>query len=290
MKYSNLIYFMQVKAKKYLGQNFLKDDAILERIVESAQISSTDVVVEIGPGTGLLTKVLSGKAERVISLEVDSDLIPGLLKQFPLSSNVSIIHQDILKADLMEILQISNTFTPPPTPTPTPTPSSSKEGRNSYKVVANIPYYITAPIIQYLLELPVPPKMIVLMIQKEVAERITAKVGDMSILAVSVQYYADPEVLFIVSKTAFNPVPKVDSAVVRIIPRRTFNKKQDKLFFRVVKTGFSARRKTLINNLSSGFHLSKEDVAQKLAQIGFDANIRAQALSIDDWKRVVETI
>jgi len=157
-------------------------------------------------------------------------------------------------------------------------------------VVANIPYYITAPIIQYLLELPVPPKMIVLMIQKEVAERITAKVGDMSILAVSVQYYADPELLFMVSKNAFDPVPKVDSAVVRIIPRRTFNKEQDKLFFRVVKTGFSARRKTLINNLSSGFHLSKEDVAQKLAQIGLDANIRAQALSIDDWKRLVKVI
>ena len=275
---------MQVKAKKHLGQNFLKDDAILERIVESAQISSTDVVVEIGPGTGLLTKVLSGKAERVISLEVDSDLMPSLLKQFPLSSNVSIIHQDILKADLMEIINSSSNFTPPPTP------SSSKEGRNSYKVVANIPYYITAPIIQYLLELPVPPKMIVLMIQKEVAERITAKVGDMSILAVSVQYYADPELLFMVSKNAFDPVPKVDSAVVRIIPRRTFNKEQDKLFFRVVKTGFSARRKTLINNLSSGFHLSKEDVAQKLAQIGLDANIRAQALSIDDWKRLVKVI
>ena len=262
---------MAIQAKKQLGQNFLKDDEILERIVEAALVRKSDVIMEIGPGTGALTRVLSVQAKKVVALEVDSDLMPALLKQFPLSGNVSIIEQDILTADVMSILQKQDI---------------SEE--NPYKIVANIPYYITAPIIQRLLELPTPPECIVLMIQKEVAERITAKVGALSILAVSVQYYADPELLFMVSKTAFDPVPKVDSAVVRLTPRYTFDKEKDKIFFRYVKAGFSSRRKTLVNNLSSHFHLSKEIVVEKLTRIGLDANIRAQALSIDDWKRVVE--
>ncbi|MDD5083877.1 MAG: 16S rRNA (adenine(1518)-N(6)/adenine(1519)-N(6))-dimethyltransferase RsmA [Candidatus Moranbacteria bacterium] len=260
---------MQVKAKKHLGQNFLKDEGVLGRIVASANIAPDDFVVEIGPGTGILTQVLSEKAKRVISLELDSDLIPNLLKRFPLSSNVTIVRQDILQADLMEVLK----------------KSQLPEGQ-SYKVVANIPYYITAPIIQYLLELPMPPECIVLMVQKEVAERITAKVGALSILAVSVQYYADAELSFIVPKTAFEPVPQVDSAVVRLVPKRSFDKDLDKKFFRCVKAGFSSRRKTLVNNFSASFHLPKDAVAQKLDRLGLDANIRAQALAIDDWQRV----
>jgi 16S rRNA (adenine1518-N6/adenine1519-N6)-dimethyltransferase len=281
---------MPVKAKKHLGQNFLKDDAVLERIVESASIGSTDWVVEIGPGTGALTKVLSEKAHSVIALEVDGDLIPSLLKQFPLSSNVSILEQDILTTDLMDVLQRHGAFewnTPSQNTKECSLKNETlKQGNMRYKVAANIPYYITAPIIQYLLALHTPPELIVLMIQKEVAERITAKVGAMSILAVSVQYYADPELLFRVPKTAFDPVPKVDSAVVSLRPKRIFNKEVDKQFFRVVKAGFSARRKTLVNNLASNFHISKEEVSQKLARLGLDANIRAQALSVDDWKRV----
>lgn len=282
---------MPVKAKKSLGQNFLKDDAVIERIVSSASVASEDWVVEIGPGTGVLTRALSGKAKKVIALELDHELIPDLLKQFPLSGNVSIVEQDILRADMAEILRahgcsenvgLKNTD------------SDIKDGilkqirdDMKYKVVANIPYYITAPIIQYLLGLPIPPESIVLMIQKEVAERITAPVGELSILGVSVQYYADPEFLFTVPKTAFDPVPKVDSAVVRIVPKRRFEADRDKSFFRIVKIGFSARRKTLANNLSSGLHLSKEEVAKKLSEAGLDANIRAQALSVADWERVV---
>ena len=262
---------MQVKAKKSLGQNFLKDEAVLERIVASASVDSTDWVVEIGPGTGALTRVLSEKAQKVIALELDRDLIPDLLKQFPLSSNVSIVEQDIIRAEMAEMLHVHGL----------------REG-HPYKVVANIPYYITAPIIQYLLQLPTPPETIVLMIQKEVAERITAKPGSLSILGVSVQYYADPELLFMVSKTAFEPVPKVDSAVVLLKPKRKLDKEKDKPFFRMVKAGFSARRKTLVNNLASGLHLPKEEVSEKLVRLGFDPNIRAQALSVADWERVVE--
>ncbi len=283
---------MPVKAKKSLGQNFLKDDAVIERIVSSALVTSEDWVVEIGPGTGVLTHTLSEKAKRVIALELDHELIPDLLKQFPLSGNVSIVEQDILGADMIEVLR-SHGY--PENVGLKNTDSDVKDGilkqvqdDMKYKVVANIPYYITAPIIQYLLGLPIPPESIVLMIQKEVAERITAPVGELSILGVSVQYYADPEFLFTVPKTAFDPVPKVDSAVVRIVPKRRFEGDRDKSFFRIVKIGFSARRKTLANNLSSGLHLSKEEVAAKLSEAGLDANIRAQALSVADWERVVE--
>jgi 16S rRNA (adenine1518-N6/adenine1519-N6)-dimethyltransferase len=285
---------MQIKAKKHLGQNFLKDEGVLDRIVESARISTTDWVVEIGSGTGVLTRVLSEKAKKVIAFEVDSDLMPNLLKQFPLSSNVSIVEQDILKADMAEVLKKHGYFenhgefeNNQDTSLRNETLKQTQDDIH-YKVVANIPYYITAPIIQYLLALSIPPKSIVLMIQKEVAERITAKVGAMSILAVSVQYYADPEVLFTVSKNAFDPVPKVDSAVVRLTPKHVFDKEKDKQFFRVIKAGFSSRRKTLVNNLSSGFHIPKEEVAMKLVSLGFDVRIRAQALSIDNWKQVAK--
>ena len=260
---------MHVKAKKSLGQNFLKDETVLARIVESADITASDCVVEIGPGTGALTELLSQKAAKVIALELDHDLIPDLLRQFPLSSNVSIVEQDIIRADMAEILRTHGVSIDQP-----------------YKVVANIPYYITAPIIQYLLQLSYPPESIVLMIQKEVAERITARIGAMSVLGVSVHYYADASLLFTVSKTAFDPIPKVDSAVVKIIPKQRFHKENDKSFFRIVKMGFSARRKTLVNNIASGLHLSKEVVSEKIAQLGLDVNIRAQALSIDDWKRL----
>lgn len=274
----------QVKAKKSLGQNFLKDEEVLSRIAESADLKPSDTVVEIGPGTGALTRVLAKKAGKVIAFEVDKDLIPGLLKQFPISGNVSIVEQDILKADMAKIVE-GLLFLGEKNGDEIP-----KQVRDDvkYKVVANIPYYITAPIIQYLLELPRTPETIVLMIQKEVAERITAEAGDMSILAVSVQYYADPELLFTVSRTAFDPVPQVESAVVRLTPKRVFDKERDKKFFRVVRAGFSARRKTLVNNLSASFHMQKETVSEKLVGLGFDANIRAQALSVADWERVTK--
>lgn len=263
---------MEIKAKKSFGQNFLKDATVVSRIVEVADIASTDWVVEIGPGTGALTRSLSAKAEKVIAIELDRDLIPGLLKQFPFSGNVSIVEGDVLKLRLNEILQ-----------------KAGWDGR-PYKVVANIPYYITAPIIQYLLKLNPQPEGIWLMVQKEVADRVTAEAGDMSILAVSVQYYAQPEMLFIVPKECFDPVPQVDSAIIRLTPQRVFDAEEDKQLFRLVRAGFSARRKTLANNLAASLHLSKEDVVEKLKQADLTEAVRAQALSVDQWKRLEEIV
>jgi 16S rRNA (adenine1518-N6/adenine1519-N6)-dimethyltransferase len=261
---------MSIAPKKSFGQNFLQDASVVARIIEGADIQVTDWMVEIGPGTGVLTEALSKKANKVIAVELDRDLIPGLLKKFPLSSNVSIVEGDILKLHLTETLK-----------------QYGWDGR-PYKIVANIPYYVTAPIIQYILRLQPQPQLVVLMIQKEVAERIVAQPGDMSILAVAVQYYADPEILFGVPKTAFHPVPQVDSAVIRLTPTHTFHPDEDKTFFRLVRAGFSARRKTLANNLSSSLHLPKEEVVQKLQAAGLSENIRAQSLSVEDWKRLQE--
>lgn len=258
-----------MKAKKSLGQNFLQDETVIDRIIEEAQLSSDDCVVEIGPGKGALTDALSKHAGKVIAFELDRDLIPSLLKKFPLSSNVTVLEKDILQADIVEVLR-----------------QYGVSGETSYKVIANIPYYITAPIIQHLLELSQSPKEIILMVQKEVAERITAKTGSMSILSVAVQYYADAKILFAVPKEAFDPIPQVDSAVISLKPKRSFDKEQDKQLFRVVKAGFSVRRKTLANNLSAVFHVSKEEVVQKLENVGLKANVRAQELSVDTWERL----
>lgn len=259
-----------IKAKKSLGQNFLKDDAVLRRIVEDAKISSEDVVLEIGPGQGALTELLVAKCKKVIAIELDDRLIPLLQEKFADTKNLEIIHEDILKINLPELI------------------SSLQLADNSYKVVANIPYYITAPIIRLLLETKYPPIEMILMAQKEVAERICAKPGEMSILAVSVQYYAKAEYLFTVSKNSFDPVPKVDSAILKIKLKveSEKSKEETKKFFRVVKAGFSAKRKTLANNLASSLQLDKKVAEQKLESLGFSANVRAQELGVEDWKKM----
>jgi 16S rRNA (adenine1518-N6/adenine1519-N6)-dimethyltransferase len=261
---------MEVKAKKSLGQNFLKDASVVGRIVELADIRPTDWVVEIGPGTGVLTEALAAKAEKVVAVELDRDLVPLLLKKFPFSGNVSIVEGDVLKIHLVEALR-----------------KLGWDGR-PYKVVANIPYYITAPIIQTLLRLSPQPQDIFLMVQKEVAERVTAGPGDMSTLSVAVQYYADPEMLFVVPKEAFHPVPKVDSAILRIVPQKPFDADEDKRFFRLVRAGFAARRKTLVNNLAASLHVSKEEAAQNIRAAGLAENVRAQSLDVEEWRRLRE--
>lgn len=262
-----------IKAKKSLGQNFLKDDAVLQRIIESADLSKNDVVIEIGPGQGVLTELLAQKCKKVIAIELDDRLIEMLRNKLRNKENVEIIHDDILKINLPEIV------------------ISHQSSVTGYKVIANIPYYITAPIIRLLLETKIPPSEMILMVQKEVAERICAKAGGMSILAVSVQYYAQPEYLFTVPKTAFDPMPKVDSAVIRIATSNqqpVTNKKNNKYFFRLVRAGFSAKRKTLVNNLSNGLQLDKKTVEEKLITLGFSKNTRAQELGVEDWQKLSE--
>lgn len=255
------------KHKKSLGQNFLTNNDVIERIVDSAEIEGA-VVIEIGPGEGALTEALAGTAQKVIAVELDDRLIPQLQERFGEYDNVTIVHGDILHMNVEELI-------------------SEYATTGKYKVVANIPYYITAPIIRLFLELAKSPEEIVLMVQKEVAERLTAEPGQMSVLAVAAQYYADVEYLFTVPKEDFDPVPKVDSAIIQLrIKNEELRIGDTKDFFRIVKIGFSAKRKTLVNNLANGLQMDKQDVENILIDLGFDKKVRAQELSVNDWKRL----
>jgi 16S rRNA (adenine1518-N6/adenine1519-N6)-dimethyltransferase len=271
-----------------LGQNFLRDASVLEKIIATAELTSEDFVIEIGPGEGVLTEQLAKYAKKVIAIELDDRLIEKLQMKFSnvethcnasLQGNVEIIHADILKINLPEL--IGNNVE---------TPHRGVSTGVKYKLIANIPYYITSPIIRLFLEQEIQPQEIILMIQKEVAQRIVAQPGQNSILSISVQYYASTEIMFEVSKLAFSPVPKVDSAVIKIIPTKKFDKDSDKAFFKIVKAGFSAKRKTLLNNLSNSLQLDKTIMEEKFKTLGFDPRARAQELSVENWKRLVKTL
>lgn len=267
---------MKIKPKKSLGQNFLVDQGVVQKIIEGANLKSDDVVLEIGPGKGTLTEALAAHCQKVIAIEIDQSLTPVLQKRFKGNGKIEIIHGDILKISNLEFL-ISKI-------------DSKNLKPKTYKLIANIPYYITSLIIRKFLESNIPPTEMILMVQKEVAERIVAKPGKMSILAVSVQYYADAEILFLVPKTAFDPVPEVDSAVIRITcnsqPVTKNSKIETEKFFRIVRAGFCAKRKTLANNLANSLHMERSEAEDKLAQIGILSNARAQELSVEDWKKL----
>lgn len=263
---------MDIKAKKYLGQNFLKDEHIIDEILRVAAVGPEDHVFEIGPGTGALTERLQQRASHVVAVELDRELVVRLQEHFEKSAGVSILEGNILEMNLNEVLRHAGCK------------------RGNFKVVANIPYYITAPIIRTLLSLELQPKSLTLMVQKEVAERMTAKPGDMSLLSLMAQYYSDATIAFTVPRAAFEPVPAVDSAVVHLVPKRVFDVERDRDFFRVARAGFAARRKTLANNLSASFHQERSTIEKVLADIGLRTDIRAQALSVVDWERLKEKL
>ena len=263
---------MENTPKKSLGQNFLRDELVLQEIITAAELNSEDFVIEIGPGEGVLTEQLAKYAKKVIAIELDERLIPILNEKFKGRVNVEIIHADILGINLPELF------------------NNYKLQTTNYKLIANIPYYITSPIIRLFLEQITQPKEIILMVQKEVAQRIVAPAGQMSLLSVAIQYYAKVKILFEVSKQAFFPVPKVDSAVIKITPIRKFNKIIDKKFFRIAKAGFSAKRKTLPNNLGNSLQLDKKDVCEKLKTLSLSENVRAQELTVADWEKLTELI
>lgn len=262
-----------------LGQNFLHNLEIAEKIVDLARIESDDFVLEIGPGKGILTERLVKKVKQVVAVEIDGKLVQHLKDRFKDAGNLEIVNDDILNINLENILPHTNlqsTF-------------SLRErglGGKGYKVIANIPYYITSKIIRKFLENSNQPQEMILMVQKEVAERIVAHPGKMSLLSVSVKYYARPKILLEVDRNNFTPVPEVDSAVISIKPERKFSQEKDMKFFRLVKIGFSAKRKTLLNNLSNGFQVSKDDVLGTLKELGFSKNTRAQELSVEDWMKL----
>jgi 16S rRNA (adenine1518-N6/adenine1519-N6)-dimethyltransferase len=252
--------------KKGLGQNFLVDEKALARVTAAAELKPTDTVLEIGPGLGSLTRHLAEAAQRVVAVEIDQDLLPALEDTLQPYGNVEVIRADILAFDLVR--QVN----PPP----------------GYKVVANIPYNITSAVIRDLLEALVRPERIVLTVQAEVAERIIAQPNDMSVLAVSVQFYSLPRIVARLPAGAFYPRPQVDSAVVQLDVRPSPAVPVDDVnqFFRVVKAGFSQKRKQLRNSLSGGLHLSNQQVDALLAQAGIDPQRRAETLTLDEWGAV----
>ncbi len=250
--------------KKSLGQHWLKDRDILAKIADDAGITENDTVLEIGPGLGTLTSELLRRAKRVVAVELDSELAAKLPGQFP-GKDLTVVNQDILTFDLRTIPE-------------------------EYVVAANVPYYITSKIIQLLTTAVNKPRTIVLLIQKEVAVRLAAKPGDMSILAVSAQIYADVELSDIVPAEFFTPPPKVDSQIVVLHTRKEslVKSEDEKQFFRVVKAGFSAKRKKLRSSIASGLHLSKPDAEALLIKAGVSPDSRAEDLTIDQWKAITQ--
>ncbi len=257
---------MGIKAKKSLGQNFLKDEQIIEEIVRVAAVGPEDHIFEIGPGTGALTEVLTQRAAHVVAVELDHDLVTRLQEHFETSNGVSILEGNVLEMNLNEILA-----------------HAGCEG-GKYKVVANIPYYITAPIVRTLLSLKLQPQSLTIMVQKEVAERMTAKPGEMSLLSLMVQYYSEAQIALMVPRAAFEPAPAVDSAVVHMNVKKGFDRERDRALFRVARAGFAARRKTLVNNLTSSLGVSRETVETALTELGLRTDSRAQALSVANWE------
>lgn len=260
----------EAKPSKRLGQNFLIDKNILQKIIEAADLNHPpaggDIVLEVGPGIGTLTQELAKNAGKIIAVEKDPDMIKILSETLKNFKNIEIINADILSYQLLA---------------------------TNYKVVANIPYYLTSPLIRNFLETENKPEFLVLMIQKEVAQRICSKPNDMSLLAVSVQFYAEPKIISYVSKNCFWPAPKVDSAIIKITPTKKPNVPPD-LFFKIVKAGFSHPRKQLVNNLTTlklqnGVKLDKYNVTNWLLKNNIKPNQRPETLSISDWINLTKT-
>jgi 16S rRNA (adenine1518-N6/adenine1519-N6)-dimethyltransferase len=255
-----------VRPNKRLGQNFLVDPGALKEVLQAAEIDSQASVLEIGPGLGSLTRLLARQARRVVAVELDENLLPPLYQVLAAHTNVEIVQGDILAHDPARLM-----------------------GEAGYRVVANIPYYITSALIRHLLEARLKPQRLVLTVQREVAERICAGPGDLSLLALSVQVYGKPRIAARIPADAFYPAPKVDSAVVRVdlADQPAIPPADLEAFFRLAKAGFSQKRKTLRNSLAGGLHLEKAQASELLEAAGIDPKRRAETLSLEEWERLV---
>lgn len=257
-----------IHLSKKRGQNFLIDQNILDKIIKVAHLTKEDQVLEIGPGLGILTGELFKRAGRVVVVEIDKKLFQILkTKEFNsfVFKNLILLHKDILKVDLAKFFKDFE-----------------------YKVVANIPYSITSPLLRKLLSVPPRPRELILMVQKEVAERILAAPPKMNLLAIAVQVYGRPRIISKVSRNSFWPKPKVGSAIIKIETAENFGIREfdGEVFWRLVKAGFKSKRKQLINNLSSSFKISKKEAEKFLIEVGLNSKIRAEELSIEDWKKL----
>ncbi len=257
-----------IRLTKSLGQNFLTDANILRKITEAGELTPEDLVIEVGPGIGALTVTLAQQASRVVAVEIDKNLIPALKETTGHIPNISVIHEDILKVDINAILQGWN---------------------GPVKVISNLPYYVTTPVVMMFLENNYPIERMVLMVQKEVAQRMAAKPGtkDYGALSVGVQVAGTPKVLFQVSRNCFIPKPDVDSAVLRIILNgKMLEKINDKtIFFNCVRAAFSQRRKTLLNAMSGApnWRLDKEAIKRLIAAMGLKDTVRGEELSVEQF-------
>lgn len=254
-----------MRPNKAFGQNFLIDRAVLSKVVEAAEIGPDDAILEVGAGTGVLTRELAQRARRVVAVELERDMLTLLARTTGNYPNVERLAGNLLYIDPTQVFGVA-----------------------PYKLVANIPYYITAPTFRHFLEQSNAPRVIVVMVQLEVAQRIVAQPGNLSLLAISVQFYGQPRIIARVPATAFYPAPKVDSAILRIDvnlqPPLTQNERNS--FFKLVQAGFSERRKQLHNSLTHGMHHKNEEVKGWLSAAAIDASRRAETLSIDEWLRL----
>ncbi|MCS6828650.1 MAG: 16S rRNA (adenine(1518)-N(6)/adenine(1519)-N(6))-dimethyltransferase RsmA [Caldilinea sp.] len=283
----------ETPAKKSLGQNFLTDRRYLAPILEAAELTPTDNVLEIGPGRGVLTEALASRVGCLVAVELDDRLIEPLRQRFAGQPHVHIVHGDILEHapdQLVATARLTRTEGSEPDASErfqseaAPSQSYPLPLPFSYKVVANLPYYITSAALRHLLEAERPPSLAVLMVQWEVAQRICAGPGEMSLLAVSVQYYAEPRIVQRVPARAFSPKPKVDSAVLQLRMRsRPAVDVAPERFFRVARAGFGQKRKQLVNTLAAGLRIDKQEVQRWLKEAGIDPTRRAETLTLKEW-------
>lgn len=271
-----------LRPKKSLGQNFLINENLLKTIVRAADVTKNDLIIEVGPGVGTLTYQLALAAGHVVAIELDQNMVAILRETLASLNNVTVLHEDILRLDLDRVIRdwrvdikASNIHSP--------------ISNIHYKVVANLPYYITSAVIRKFLDHPRKPSLLVLMVQYEVAQRIMAKPGEMSLLAVSVQFYAMPSLVMRLPAGAFYPAPKVDSAVVRLDVRAAQPAVDVENFFRVAHAGFGQKRKQLRNALAAGLGISAQESEALLQRAGIDPKRRAETLTIEEWMRLANS-
>lgn len=267
-----------ITANKSLGQNFLINDDVIEKTIDSANISKEDLVIEIGPGLGTLTSRLIEKAKKVIAIELDNRMISILNDRFSLYDNFEIINKDVLKVDLQQLIQ----------------KEKQENNIDNVKIVANLPYYITTPIIMKLLEDRLDIESITVMVQKEVAKRLTANLGEKLAGAItySVQYYCQTQEIVEVSNDSFIPAPEVDSEVIKLLLRKEpiVEVKDEKLFFKVIKSSFMQRRKTLLNGISNSGLIEKEKLKEILEKLQISENVRGENLTLEQFAQIANLL
>ena len=272
-----LLRRFDLQARKGLGQHFLIDEEVLKLITSAAELTPTDVIIEIGPGLGVLTRELARQGGWVVTIELDSKLAAILKQTLAPFNNVTIINEDILQIDPATLLQEQKAKFPPVIGSPF-----------SYKVVANLPYYITSPVLRHFLEASLKPQIMVVMVQREVAEAIVAKPGQMSMLSISVQFYGKPAVISYVPAQCFYPAPEVDSAILKIKlysqpPVEVTDKES---FFELARAGFSAPRKQIGNSLAQGLELPKAECLSLLGKASIVPQRRAETLTLGEWAKL----